>query len=213
LKPSIVCLVLSVGLLSGCSEQQTSATRAGLAGTYDLTLAGRYLFVTSSDQNELRVVDLESSPRTFVPAPNPLEPLSIPVLERPSNLARDAAYAVEIVQDVQGNQVSKLLVEDAGGPYIYARSFGSQEISVVAADPSLFQERHRLSKGQGIVTAFAGRGPVSVRTKKQVVENGEVAGDELVSDEPVRSGSVLYYAEQGAWTRCSTGWSCQRRPR
>jgi len=168
LKSFILFLALGAGILSGCSESQTFTPSAELAGTYDLTLAGRYLFVTSSDMNELRVLDLEASPRTFVPAPNPIEPLSIPVLERPSNLARDALYEVSSGQVVEG----------AGGPYVYARSFGSQEISVVAADPAFFQERHRLTT-QGLVTAFAGR-----------------AGDEIIRDPSNHGGSVLYYAEQ-----------------
>lgn len=164
----ILFLALGAGLLSGCSETQTSTTRAELAGTYDLALVGRYLFVTSSDMNELRVLDLESSPRNFVQAPNPLEPLSIPVLERPSNLTRDVLYEVSSGQVVEG----------VGGPYVYARSFGSQEISVVAADPAFFQERHRVTT-QGLVTAFAGR-----------------AGDEIIRDSRNLGGSVLYYAEQ-----------------
>jgi hypothetical protein len=161
LKRFMWCLALCAGILSGCSESQTGRSPAGLAGTYDLTLSGRYLFVTSSDRNELRVVDLEASPRDFVPAPNPLETLSIPVLERPSNLTRDESYTVDSGQIVAGEP----------GPYIYARSFGSQEISVVGAQADFFQELHRLN-AQGLVTAFAAR-----------------AGGSL-------GGSVLYYAEQ-----------------
>jgi hypothetical protein len=164
----ILFLALGAGLLSGCSETQTSTTRAELAGTYDLALVGRYLFVTSSDMNELRVLDLEASPRNFVKAPNPLEPLSIPVLERPSNLTRDVLYTLE----------SGRVDEGAGGPYIYARSFGSQELSVVAADPAFFQERHRLT-AQGLVTAFAAR-----------------TGDEIIREPSNSGGSVLYYAQQ-----------------
>ncbi len=158
MKRFILCLALSAGILSGCSDSPTSTTRAELRGTYDVTLSGRYLFVTSSDENELRVVDLESSPRDFVKAPNPLEPLAIPVLQRPSNLTRDESYTES------GEQGEP-------GPYIYARSFGSREISVVAAHPDFFVERHRITAG-GLVTAFAAR-----------------AGGSL-------GGSVLYYAEQ-----------------
>jgi hypothetical protein len=168
LKRFIFLLALGAGILSGCSESQTSTTRAELAGTYDLTLVGRYLFVTSSDRNELRVLDLQASPRNFVPAPNPLEPLSIPVLERPSNLTRDVLYELS----------DGRITEGTGGPYIYARSFGAQEISVVGADPAVFQERHRLTT-QGLVTAFAAR-----------------AGDEIIRDPRNRGGSVLYYAAQ-----------------
>jgi len=198
LKRFILFLALGAGLLS-CSESLTTRTSAGLAGTYDVALAGRYLFVTSSDRNELRVLDLEASPRDFVRAPNPLEALSIPVLERPSNLTRDMGYALETLQNKDGQELSRVVVEDAGAPYVYARSFGSREISIVAAaDPLLFQERYRLA-GQGLVTAFAARGAVRERTRKQVVnEAGEISGDEILSDvpHPARSKSVLYYAEQ-----------------
>jgi hypothetical protein len=158
LKRFILCLALSAGILSSCSDSPTSTTRAELRGTYDVTLSGSYLFVTSSDENQLRVVELEASPRDFVKAPNPLEPLAIPVLQRPSNLTRDESYTET------GEQGEP-------GPYIYARSFGSREISVVAAHPDFFVERHRISAG-GLVTAFAAR-----------------TGGSL-------GGSVLYYAEQ-----------------
>ncbi|MBN1210423.1 MAG: hypothetical protein JXB05_36555 [Myxococcaceae bacterium] len=158
----IVFLALAAGLLSGCSDTEAVPQPVGLGGTYDLALMGRYVFVTSSDRNELRVLDLEASPRDFVRAPNPLEPLAVPVLPRPSSLTRDVRYKDE------GGQVN----EDTAGPYVYARSFGSDEISVVAGDPAYFKELKRL-EGLGFVTAFAARGP-----------------------EGNRATSVLYYAVQ-----------------
>ncbi|WP_224248683.1 hypothetical protein [Hyalangium gracile] len=144
MKRLLLRLALGVGLLSGCSESQTTQTAAGLSGTYDLTSVGSYVFVTSADRNELRVLDLAASPRDWVRAPNPLEPLSIPVLRRPLYLARDVRY------DAEG----KL----ATGPYVYARSAGTEDLSVVAADPAWFKEVMRLD-GLGFVTAFAARGP------------------------------------------------------
>ncbi|HYH98112.1 hypothetical protein [Hyalangium sp.] len=152
---SVVYLALGVGVLGGCSESLTQQTAAGLSGTYDLTVVGGYVFVTSADQNELRVLDLTASPRDWVRAPNPLESLSIPVLKRPLYLARDVRY------DAEGQEVQ--------GPYVYARSAGTQEISVVGAEPTIFRQV-KLLEGLGFVTAFAGRG-------------GE-------------GGSVLYYATQ-----------------
>ncbi|WP_245767918.1 hypothetical protein [Stigmatella erecta] len=143
-----VGFALSAGLLGGCSDSQTVLTDAGLAGAYDLTFVGRYVFVTSSDRNELRVLDLEASPRDFVRAPNPLEPLSITVLKRPLNLTRDVAYGTTDAD----------LGQETAGPYVYARSAGSQEISVVAAAPEYFKEVKRLSVS-GFITAFAARGP------------------------------------------------------
>jgi hypothetical protein len=157
LKRYLLCLALGAGLLCGCSASQTTQTAAGLSGTYDLTAVGGYVFVTSADRNELRALDLNASPRDWVRAPNPLEPLSIPVLERPIYLARDVRY------DADGAEVT--------GPYVYARSTGTEELSVVAADPAYFKEVKRLT-GLGFVTAFAARG---------AAEGGK---------------SVLYYATQ-----------------
>jgi hypothetical protein len=158
-----VGFALSAGLLGGCSDSQTVLTDAGLAGTYDLTFVDNYVFVTSSDRNELRVLDLGASPRDFVRAPNPLEPLSITVLKRPLSLTRDVTYGTTDAD----------LGQEKAGPYVYARSAGSQEISVVAAAPEYFKEVKRLSVS-GFITAFAARGP----------RGG--------------SNSTLYYATQGA---------------
>lgn len=200
MKRFFLCLALGAGLLS-CSESLTTRTSAGLAGTYDVALAGRYLFVTSSDRNELRVLDLEASPRDFVRAPNPLEALSIPVLSRPSNLTRDVVYAVETLQDTQGRAYGQRVVQDPSAPLVYARSFGSREISVVMADkPENFKQRERLT-GQGLITAFAARGPVHIRTQKETRDaDGNFTGFELVEGteviDPARASSVLYYAEQ-----------------
>jgi hypothetical protein len=152
LKHLILCLALGAGLLGGCSASQTTQTTAGLSGTYDLAAAGDFIFVTSADRNELRVLDLNASPRDWKRAPNPLEPLSVPVLKRPLYLTRDVRY------DAQGNEVTGGDPE-AGLPfaYVYARSSGTEEISVVSADPAYFKELKRLT-GLGFVTAFAARG-------------------------------------------------------
>ncbi|WP_224362025.1 hypothetical protein [Hyalangium versicolor] len=150
MKHFFLCLALGAGLLSGCSDTQSIQTTAGLSGTYDLTAVGNYVFATSADRNELRVLDLAASPRDWVRAPNPIEPLAIPVLRRPLYLARDIRY------ETDGSE--------ATGPYIYARSAGTEEISVVAAvettdegEKAYFKEAKRLG-GLGFVTAFAARG-------------------------------------------------------
>ncbi|MDY7230872.1 hypothetical protein [Hyalangium rubrum] len=167
MKRIILSLALGVALLGACSDSQTFQTAAGLSGTYDLTIVGSYVFVTSTDRDELRVLDLGADPRDFVRAPNPLEPLAIPVLDRPTYLARDVAY------DAEGKEVY--------GPYIYARSDGAREISIVAAAPEYLREANRVSAqvkaqtGRGFVTAFAARGP----------QDG-------------RAESILYYATQSA---------------
>ncbi|RKH55245.1 hypothetical protein [Corallococcus aberystwythensis] len=143
---------LAALLLSGasfalaCSDTTSTAGAAGLSGTYDVVLSNQLVFVTSQDRDELRVLDLTRSPREFIPAPNPLEPLAIPVIARPDSLTRDVGY------DATGNDVS--------GPYIYARSSGGRDISVVASDRARLNEVTRLATGQ-LITAFAAHAPAA----------------------------------------------------
>jgi hypothetical protein len=96
----------------------------------------RYLFVTSTDTNELRVLDLSGDvacgqSRCYLPGPNPLETLSIPVLDRPTSLAVDERY------------------DDAGvrtkGALLYATRPGGAELSIVGVEPSEFREVRRLA--------------------------------------------------------------------
>ncbi|WP_375745667.1 hypothetical protein NR800_13250 [Corallococcus interemptor] len=143
----LAALLLSgASLALACSDTTSTAGAAGLSGTYDVVLANQLVFVTSQDRDELRVLDLTRSPREFIPAPNPLEPLAIPVIARPDSLTRDVGY------DAAGKDVS--------GPYIYARSSGGRGISVVAADRARLNEVTRLATGQ-LITAFAAHAPVA----------------------------------------------------
>ncbi|WP_223633821.1 hypothetical protein [Corallococcus sp. EGB] len=143
----LAALLLSgASLALACSNTTSTAGAAGLSGTYDVVLSNQLIFVTSQDRDELRVLDLARSPREFIPAPNPLEPLSIPVIARPDSLTRDVGY------DANGNEVS--------GPYVYARSSGGRGISVVAADRARLNEVTRLATGQ-LITAFAAHAPVA----------------------------------------------------
>jgi hypothetical protein len=157
-KRVIVSLMGVVGaLLAACTEEAQPLPVAGLSGTYDLVLVKELLFVTSSDRDELRVLELKEKQeeRGYIRAPNPLEPLSIPVLPRPQALTRDVLYTAEGDQDA--------------GPYVYVRSNGSTEISVVAAGREYLRELRRLATNAlsaslpmpstGPVTAFAARGP------------------------------------------------------
>ncbi|XXF75479.1 hypothetical protein P2318_20690 [Myxococcaceae bacterium GXIMD 01537] len=152
MKRLILTLALFAGLVS-CSETESVPTTVGLTGTYDLTLVDRLVFVTSSDLDELRVLDLDSSPRSYVRAPNPLESLAIPVLDRPIALAKDTVFKTD---GFEGK-----------GPYVYARSAGSQEISVVGAAPTQLRELRRLI-APGIVTAIAARGPAAEGAPSQL---------------------------------------------
>lgn len=166
MKRLIVSLMVVAGALSSaCTEEVEFAQSAGLAGTYDVALVSyppeegetageQRLFVTSTDNNELRVLSLAVEPaeRQFVRAPNPLQPLSIPVLPRPQALMRDVRY------DGNGAEQS--------GRLVFARSSGTTQISVVDADLAVLKEVRRLDTRQmtgdaavGPVTAFAARAP------------------------------------------------------
>ncbi|WNG38094.1 hypothetical protein F0U61_33765 [Archangium violaceum] len=187
MKRFIVSLMVVAGaLLSACTETQEYYQSVGLAGTYDLALVGRMLFVTSADNDELRVLSLadDADERRFVRAPNPLEALSIPVLQRPQALTRDVRY-------VDGTEDTDTEPDDeVTGSYVYARSSGSTEISVVGAAPTRLSELRRLDTRQlsahlpdpaarstGPVTAFAALALPAAE--------GQAEG-----------GSTLYYATQ-----------------
>jgi hypothetical protein len=183
-KRTVVSLWLAaVGLMAACTDPQDTIPRAELAGTFDMALVGKLLFVTSTDRNELRVLELneDSEDRDFVRAPNPLEPLAIPVLERPQGLARDVRY-------VEGEEVA--------GPFVYARSSGSDEISVIAAEAQHLREVKRLSTGGGPVTAFAGRGPLQEGGRSTLYyATQEAEGGRLWSVELPGPGELLAGAE------------------
>ncbi|MFZ5469254.1 MAG: hypothetical protein ACOZIN_07410 [Myxococcota bacterium] len=137
-------------LLAAACSSRTEAPSAELFGTQDLALVGRLLFVTSTDRNELRVLDVEGQPVGFLRAPNPLQALSVPVLERPVSLARDVRY--------DGGQL-------VAGPLVYVASQGTSAISVVKGlpstsleeDPQALVELFRLSTAHP-VTAMAAQG-------------------------------------------------------
>ncbi len=165
MKRLIVSLMVVAGaLLSACTEEEEFQQTAGLAGTYDVALVSYpkeggeagpdLLFITSTDNNELRVLSLEeeAEERRFVRAPNPLQPLAIPVLPRPQALTRDVRY------DASGNEQT--------GRLVFARSSGSTQISVVSAQRDVLREVRRLETTRltrgasvGPVTAFAARAP------------------------------------------------------
>jgi hypothetical protein len=143
----------ALGGAAACMSQSLPLP-ISIVGLNDLTRTGYtvdagldLLFMTSSDENELRVLNLNPllNPRDFVRGPNPIEPLSIPVLNSPVALAHDVGW------DINGMQTS--------GPYVYARGMASSDISVVAADVSQLYEYCRLLAGD-TVTAIAARAPV-----------------------------------------------------
>jgi hypothetical protein len=122
---------------------------AHIVGTNSLVVVNDLLFVTSPGAAELRALDLRISPRDFVRAPNPLEPLSIPVLDSPTSLARDIDY----------NADGYLLDDRMYNPYVYVKGAASAEISVVGTrrDKQLVELKRLVASG--IVTAIAARAP------------------------------------------------------
>ncbi|AKJ04910.1 hypothetical protein ATI61_10124 [Archangium gephyra] len=203
MKRLIVSLMVVAGALSSaCTEEVQFEQLVGLAGTYDVALvsypprqgeedesAQQLLFVTSTDSNELRVVSLEEeqTERRFLRAPNPLQPLSIPVLPRPQALTRDVRY------DASGAEQS--------GRLVFARSSGTTLISIVDADREVLKEVRRLDTREitrvegspvapaaGPVTAFAARAP-----------------------EQEGAGTTLFFATQE--TTGARLWSAQLPPR
>ncbi len=126
--------------------QPVSSTKGDLIGALDLVLVdelgegllagkevdgdgflaftgmpSRFLFLTSTETNELRLLENYRDgqlSRGYVRAPNPLEPLSIPVLDRPTILVTDEG------RNSKGERVT--------GSYVYASRAGAAEISVVS---------------------------------------------------------------------------------
>jgi hypothetical protein len=152
------CLLVLGGLVASCTETDDIAPPAILEGTFDLTRVDSFVFVTSTDRDELRVLELkeDAEERDFIRAPNLLRPLSIPVLDRPQALARDISYDRDTTASAEEDNTGTEVL----GPYVYARSNGSEKISVVGATPNTLRALTTLTAA-GPVTAFAGRGPTN----------------------------------------------------
>lgn len=147
MKTRIAVISLGLVIVALACAQQDRSSRANLIGTHDLVLVdqpegellaarsynpdggafivvgvpSRYVFVTSADTNELRILEnyrTALAERGFVRAPNPLETLSIPVLDRPTMLAVDEG------RNAEGARVT--------GSYVYAARPGGAEVSVVS---------------------------------------------------------------------------------
>lgn len=152
-----VLAALALLMAAACS-QQPPADPPPMSGTHDVVQVKDLVFITSADHSELRVLGVGGEQPGFISAPNPLEPLSIPVVDRPIGLASDLRYGAD------GQPI--------GGPFLYAIGAGAAEISVVyaakaddapstpvAEDPLLLTELKRIPT-PGPVTALAGRGPL-----------------------------------------------------
>lgn len=169
----LAALALAV-VAVGCN-QTTSRPAARLSGTYSLALANDFLFVTSADRSELRVLDLTKTPTDFVRAPNPLEPLAIPVVDYPDAIARDLKWGEAGAEFV--------------GTYVYAWGQGGHEISAVATDRGLLKEIRRINVGLPL-TAVAARASDDGQTSSLYVATYEGQGAGL--------GTVRRYVLPGA---------------
>ena len=157
---ALAAALLAVAAAVACTQTGTPQP-GGVSGTFDLARVGQLVFVTSADRAELRVLNArrdgganDGAPRDWVRAPNPLEALQIPVVDRPVGLTRDLTWSAVEVDELTplGGEVT--------GPYVYAFSGGRSEISVVGADPSQLRELKRLAAG-GPVTAASALGPAA----------------------------------------------------
>jgi hypothetical protein len=148
----LIGLVVLAG--SACPSMMGTGAAGRVVGTNDVILVdrleglelaqgdggvtralNRYLFVTSTDTNELRVLDLSGenvcgASRCYLPGPNPLETLSIPVLDRPTSLAIDERYEDGVRRK---------------GALLYATRPGGPEVSIVGVAPEELREVRRVS--------------------------------------------------------------------
>ncbi|MGC4114138.1 MAG: hypothetical protein QM765_05835 [Myxococcales bacterium] len=112
-------LALSCLCLSALACNQSSTTTAvSIPGPNSLAVAGRTLLIASTSDDELRALDLSVDPRSFVRAPNPLFPLSIPTAPFPRAVA---AYTF-----VGTDGIAKT------APFAFALSTAAAQVNVVA---------------------------------------------------------------------------------
>lgn len=100
-----------------------------IASVSDGGVPNQYLFVTSADTNELKVLKNYKAllaGRYPVTAPDPLEALSIPVLNGPTSLFADEGLSANLRR--------------VTGRYVYATREGGAELSVIDATPAGFAQ-------------------------------------------------------------------------
>ena len=134
-------IVSGLLMVVGCSNIPP-ASLADLNGANALTTVSNFVFVTSTARNELRVLNLNGNKTDFVRAPNPLEPLSIPVIPQPTALTADIGF------DAAGTFLA--------GQYVFAGATAST-ISVVKTDPTRLAQQGLVQSAGGIITALAAR--------------------------------------------------------
>ncbi len=179
MKAPLRFLPLALGLAAvGCSQAELPGT-GGLNGVNTLTvvrvagldggvvvdtLYGQTAFITSSNSNDLKGLDLivtdPSQTRNYVPAPNPLQPLSIPTVDYPIELAPSVRYGnITTTQSFfpSGHMDGQLLT----GMLLFVRGSASPNISVVGV-ANVPESLRQLTNGllvqsAGPVTAISAR--------------------------------------------------------
>ena len=161
--------ILAALVFTACTQGTTSSPN-GFIGANDMVLVdlldggalvgegnvgvNRFLFVTSTNTNELRVLDLRvptanGITRAGLNAPNPLETLSIPVLDRPTSLSLDTRYVGGVRRK---------------GSLLYVTRQGGAEVSIVGVEPSELREVRRVPM-PAPVTALANLMPDAVTSR------------------------------------------------
>jgi hypothetical protein len=178
-------------LLLGACGQPTQPSAGGLVGTNTLAvvrvagfydggvvdaLYGQLAFVTSTETNVLKAINMyvteSAGYRDWVGAPNPLEPLAIPVVNQPVDLTPAVRYGPIVTTGIgfdggiDGQQLT--------GSLLFVRGAGSPFISVVNA-ANVPEGLRQLTNGLLLQSA----GPVTAITAR------------LTTDE---KNVVLYYA-------------------
>lgn len=171
-------------ILAGCGNS-ASVAPVYLAGLADVALVNDLLFTNSTDTAELRVLNLTASPfRDFVRAPNPLEPLSIPVTERPVELARDVHYGQ--LGDTQDQLIP--------GPYVYARSAALPEISVVDSGVRLEQDTSTTPSKPILVTHSVADVTIGLREVVRIHTDAPVTAVAAQGPKDPSGSSRLFFA-------------------
>lgn len=132
---------------------------------------GQIAFITSSQSDDLKGLQLiltdTSQTRNYVPAPNPLQPLAIPVVNHPVELAPSVRYGP--IRTLQTGIFPAGFIDGQvrTGALLFVRGAGSPNISVVGAanvPESLRQLTNGLlQQSAGVVTAISARMTASER--------------------------------------------------
>jgi hypothetical protein len=126
---------------------------------------GQIAFITSSGSDDLKGLDLiltdPSQIRNYVPAPNPLQPLSIPVVNQPQEIVPAVRYGRITTQQLGTFPLGFMDGQVRTGMLLFVRGAASPNISVVGA-ANVPESLRQLTNGlliqsAGQVTAISAR--------------------------------------------------------